>query len=163
MGAGDARSRYRYEHASCRGDRFDDGRIQSAGATTDRAGASFLVSPGCTPRLLDALVEQKVPILPGAATASEVMALLENGITEMKFFPASAIGGAPALKALAGPLPEVTFCPTGGIDRAAAGDYLALPNVACAGGSWLTPVDLIAAQHWNAITARAADTQSVLR
>jgi 2-dehydro-3-deoxyphosphogluconate aldolase / (4S)-4-hydroxy-2-oxoglutarate aldolase len=121
------------------------------------AGATFLVSPGCTPRLLEALLNQSVPILPGAATASEVMALLEDGITEMKFFPAAAAGGTRALRGLAGPLPEVTICPTGGIDRAAAADYLALPNVACVGGSWLTPADLVAAQDWKAITALAAD------
>ncbi len=120
------------------------------------AGATFLVSPGCTPRLLDALLDQAVPILPGAATASEVMALLEHGITEMKFFPAAAAGGTQALRALAGPLPEVTFCPTGGIDRVAAADYLALPNVACVGGSWLAPSHLVAAHNWDAIAARAA-------
>jgi 2-dehydro-3-deoxyphosphogluconate aldolase/(4S)-4-hydroxy-2-oxoglutarate aldolase len=120
------------------------------------AGAAFLVSPGCTPRLLEALLDQAVPILPGAATASEVMSLMEEGITEMKFFPAVAAGGIPALRALAGPLPEVTFCPTGGIDRAAVADYLALPNVACVGGTWLTPSDLVAAQNWQAITDLAA-------
>jgi 2-dehydro-3-deoxyphosphogluconate aldolase / (4S)-4-hydroxy-2-oxoglutarate aldolase len=121
------------------------------------SGAAFLVSPGCTPRLLEALLDQAVPILPGAATASEVMALLELGITEMKFFPAAAAGGTKALRALAGPLPEVTFCPTGGIDRTAAADYLALPNVACVGGSWLTPSDRVAAHDWDALTALAAD------
>jgi 2-dehydro-3-deoxyphosphogluconate aldolase/(4S)-4-hydroxy-2-oxoglutarate aldolase len=120
------------------------------------AGAAFLVSPGCTPRLLEALLDQAAPILPGAATASEVMSLMEEGITEMKFFPAAAAGGIPALRALAGPLPEVTFCPTGGIDRAAVADYLALPNVACVGGTWLTPSDLVAAQNWQAITDLAA-------
>jgi 2-dehydro-3-deoxyphosphogluconate aldolase/(4S)-4-hydroxy-2-oxoglutarate aldolase len=121
------------------------------------AGAAFLVSPGCTPRLLEALLDQAVPILPGAATASEVMTLLEDGITEMKFFPAAEAGGTKVLRALAGPLPEVTFCPTGGIDRASVADYLALPNVACVGGTWLTPSDLVAAQDWEAITALAAD------
>lgn len=121
------------------------------------AGAAFLVSPGCTPFLLEALLNQGVPMLPGAATASEVMALLEHGITEMKFFPAAAAGGTKALRALAGPLPEVTFCPTGGIDRASSVEYLALPNVACVGGSWLTPADLVALQNWDAITTLAAD------
>ena len=125
------------------------------------AGATFLVSPGCAPRLLEALLNQSVPILPGAATASEVIALLEDGITEMKFFPAAAAGGTRALRALAGPLPEATFCPTGGIDRAAAPDYLALPNVACVGGTWLTPSDLVAAQDWEAITALAAEARSL--
>jgi 2-dehydro-3-deoxyphosphogluconate aldolase/(4S)-4-hydroxy-2-oxoglutarate aldolase len=135
------------------------GTIVRAGQAREAvaAGAAFLVSPGCTPRLLEALLDQAVPILPGAATASEVMTLLEDGITEMKFFPAAAAGGTTALGALAGPLSEVTFCPTGGIDRTAATDYLALPNVACVGGSWLTPSDLVAAQDWEAITALAAD------
>jgi 2-dehydro-3-deoxyphosphogluconate aldolase/(4S)-4-hydroxy-2-oxoglutarate aldolase len=123
------------------------------------AGAAFLVSPGSTPRLLEALFEQAVPILPGAATASEVIALMEHGITEMKFFPAAAAGGPKAVGALAGPLPEVTFCPTGGINRANSADYLALSNVACIGGSWLTPSDLVAAADWDAITALAADVQ----
>jgi 2-dehydro-3-deoxyphosphogluconate aldolase/(4S)-4-hydroxy-2-oxoglutarate aldolase len=125
------------------------------------SGAAFLVSPGCTPRLLDALLEQAVPILPGAATASEVIALLEDGIMEMKFFPAVSAGGVKALRALAGPLPEVTFCPTGGIDRATSTDYLALPNVACVGGSWLTPSDLVAARDWDAITALASDASAL--
>jgi len=121
------------------------------------AGAAFLVSPGTTPQLLAALLDQDIPILAGAATASEVIALMEHGITEMKFFPAAAAGGPKAVKALAGPLPEITFCPTGGIDRASSADYLALPNVACVGGSWLTPSDLVAAGDWEAITALATD------
>ncbi len=103
------------------------------------------------------MLEQPVPILPGAVTASEALALLEHGITEMKFFPAASSGGVPALRALAGPMPEVTFCPTGGIDLADSAHYLALPNVACVGGSWLTPSDLVAAHDWEAITARAAE------
>ena len=121
------------------------------------AGATFLVSPGSTPRLLAAMLDQGVPVLPGAATASEVIALLEQGITEMKFFPAAAIGGTPALQSLAGPLPEVTFCPTGGIDKSSSEKYLALPNVACVGGSWLTPSDLVASENWRAIAEGAAD------
>jgi 2-dehydro-3-deoxyphosphogluconate aldolase / (4S)-4-hydroxy-2-oxoglutarate aldolase len=124
-------------------------------------GAAFLVSPGCTPRLLEALLDQAVPILPGAATASEAIALLEAGITEMKFFPAVPAGGVKALRALAGPLPEATFCPTGGIDRATTGDFLALPNVGCVGGSWLTPSELITAQDWDTITAFAADATAL--
>jgi 2-dehydro-3-deoxyphosphogluconate aldolase / (4S)-4-hydroxy-2-oxoglutarate aldolase len=123
------------------------------------ADAAFLVSPGCTPRLLGALLDQAVPILPGAATASEVIALMEHGVTELKLFPAAAAGGPHALRALAGPLPEVTFCPTGGIDRATSVDYLALPNVACVGGTWLTPGDLVAARNWDAITAIATGVQ----
>jgi 2-dehydro-3-deoxyphosphogluconate aldolase/(4S)-4-hydroxy-2-oxoglutarate aldolase len=120
------------------------------------AGAAFLVSPGCSPRLLAAMLEQEIPILPGAVTASEALTLLEHGVSEMKFFPAAAAGGVAALRALAGPLPDVTFCPTGGIDRAASANYLALPNVACVGGSWLTPSHLIAAHDWDAIAERAA-------
>ena len=116
-----------------------------------------MVSPGCTPHLLEAMLDQAVPILPGAATASEAIALMEHGVTEMKFFPAASTGGPQALRALAGPLPEAIFCPTGGIDRATSADYLALPNVACVGGSWLTPTNLVAAQDWDAITALAAD------
>jgi 2-dehydro-3-deoxyphosphogluconate aldolase/(4S)-4-hydroxy-2-oxoglutarate aldolase len=125
------------------------------------AGATFLVSPGASPRLLVTLLQQPVPILPGAITASEALTLLEHGITEMKFFPAAAAGGVPALRALAGPLPEITFCPTGGIDRADSEHYLALPNVACVGGSWLTPSHLIAAHNWEAITARTAEAVAV--
>jgi 2-dehydro-3-deoxyphosphogluconate aldolase/(4S)-4-hydroxy-2-oxoglutarate aldolase len=121
------------------------------------AGAAFLVSPGCGPRLLAAMLEQEIPILPGAVTASEALTLLEHGVTEMKFFPAAAAGGVPALRALAGPLPDITFCPTGGIDRAASEHYLALPNVACVGGSWLTPSHLIATHDWDAIAERAAE------
>jgi len=127
------------------------------------AGAAFLVSPGWTPRLLEAMFDQAVPFLPGAATASEVIALMEHGITQMKFFPALSAGGAQALRALAGPLPEVTFCPTGGVDRATVPDYLALPNVACVGGSWLTPSDLMTVRNWDAISTRAAEARHRLR
>jgi len=101
------------------------------------AGAQFLVSPGATPALLDALAD--APLLAGAVTASEVMALLERGITAAKFFPAEASGGVPALRALGAPFPQMRFCPTGGIDAESADDYLALPNVACVGGSWMIP------------------------
>jgi 2-dehydro-3-deoxyphosphogluconate aldolase/(4S)-4-hydroxy-2-oxoglutarate aldolase len=120
------------------------------------AGASFLVSPGSSPLLLAAMLQSGVPILPGATTASEVLNLLENGITEMKFFPAATSGGVKALQALGGPFPDVTFCPTGGIVPTSSADYLALPNVACVGGSWLTPRGLIDAQDWHAITALAS-------
>lgn len=103
------------------------------------AGASFAVSPGSSPRLLDAAEAAGLPFLPGAATASEVMALLERGYTRQKLFPAEAVGGMALLKGLADPLPQVRFCPTGGIDAATAPAYLALPNVACVGGSWVAP------------------------
>ena len=124
------------------------------------AGASFAVSPGSTPALISACVAKGLPLLPGAATASEVMNLLEQGYTAMKFFPAGPAGGAPMLKALNGPLPQVTFCPTGGIGPANAGDYLSLPNVACVGGSWVAPAELLAARDWDGIErlARAAAT-----
>jgi 2-dehydro-3-deoxyphosphogluconate aldolase/(4S)-4-hydroxy-2-oxoglutarate aldolase len=122
------------------------------------AGARFLVSPGATPRLLDAMTDTGLPFLPGTATVSEAMAVLERGLTEMKFFPAEASGGAPYLASLASPLPQARFCPTGGITAASAPSYLALPNVGCVGGSWLTPAPLVQRRDWTAITqlARAA-------
>jgi 2-dehydro-3-deoxyphosphogluconate aldolase/(4S)-4-hydroxy-2-oxoglutarate aldolase len=125
-----------------------------------RAGACFAVSPGSTPRLLDAAAGHALPLLPGAATASEVMALAERGHRLLKFFPAAASGGAAWLRAIGGPLPSVRFCPTGGITPQTAADYLAVPNVACIGGSWLTPPKLLAANDWHAIEAlaRAAKT-----
>lgn len=112
------------------------------------AGARFLVSPGWTETLLAAMRESGVPFLPGVSTASEVVALLERGVREMKFFPAEAAGGAAYLKSLAGPLPGARFCPTGGIAAASAPEYLALPNVGCVGGSWMVPADAVAAGDW---------------
>lgn len=106
------------------------------------AGARFLVSPGATPALLDALQDSGVPFLAGTATPSDVIALLERGITHAKFFPAEINGGVKALKALYGPFPQMRFCPTGGIDVAKAPEYLALPNVVCVGGSWMTKGDV---------------------
>jgi 2-dehydro-3-deoxyphosphogluconate aldolase/(4S)-4-hydroxy-2-oxoglutarate aldolase len=106
------------------------------------AGARFLVSPGATPTLLDAMQASGVPFLAGTATPSDVIALLERGITYAKFFPAEINGGVKALKAFAGPFPQMRFCPTGGIDLAKAPDYLALPNVVCVGGSWMTKGDV---------------------
>ncbi|SNX58074.1 2-keto-3-deoxy-phosphogluconate aldolase [Streptomyces sp. TLI_55] len=113
-----------------------------------RAGARFLVSPGWTDVLLDAMRASGVPFLPGVSTASEVVALLERGVREMKFFPAQAAGGTAYLKSLAGPLPQARFCPTGGIGPANAPDYLSLPNVGCVGGTWMLPADAIAARDW---------------
>lgn len=123
-----------------------------------QAGARFNVSPGSTDTLLAAADGIDVPWLPGAATASEALALFERGYRLQKFFPAAAVGGVEHLRSLAGPLPGIRFCPTGGIDAANAARYLALPNVVCVGGSWLTPRDLVAAQDWPAIEslARAA-------
>jgi 2-dehydro-3-deoxyphosphogluconate aldolase/(4S)-4-hydroxy-2-oxoglutarate aldolase len=122
------------------------------------AGAQFLVSPGSTDGLLDALAERAVPFLAGVATPSEMLRLLERGITEAKLFPASAVGGTALLKAVAGPLPQLRFCPTGGISAASAPEYLALPNVGCVGGSWLAPADALAAGDWDRITGLAAET-----
>jgi 2-dehydro-3-deoxyphosphogluconate aldolase / (4S)-4-hydroxy-2-oxoglutarate aldolase len=109
------------------------------------AGAQFLVSPGATPGLLGGMADTGLPFLPGTATVSEVIAVLETGLTEMKFFPAEASGGTAFLSSIASPVPAARFCPTGGITAATAASYLALPNVGCVGGSWLTPKDLVAA------------------
>ncbi|GAB4305438.1 MAG: bifunctional 4-hydroxy-2-oxoglutarate aldolase/2-dehydro-3-deoxy-phosphogluconate aldolase [Roseovarius sp.] len=119
------------------------------------AGARFGVSPGATDALLAACEEEELPLLPGAATASEAMGLLARGYDMLKFFPAEAAGGAAALKALGGPLPQIAFCPTGGINPTNAPRYLALDNVACAGGSWVAPDDLVARGDWAAIEALA--------
>lgn len=119
------------------------------------AGARFLVSPGWTEGLLGAMRGSGVPFLPGVSTASEVVALLERGVREMKFFPAQAAGGTEYLRSLAGPLPQARFCPTGGIGPATAPDYLALPNVGCVGGSWMVPADAVAARDWARIEALA--------
>ncbi|MDN0194565.1 bifunctional 4-hydroxy-2-oxoglutarate aldolase/2-dehydro-3-deoxy-phosphogluconate aldolase [Streptomyces sp. S.PNR 29] len=122
------------------------------------AGARFLVSPGWTDRLLEAMRASGVPYLPGVSTTSEVVALLERGVREMKFFPAQAAGGTAYLKSLAGPLPQARFCPTGGIGPDSAPEYLALPNVGCVGGSWMLPQDTVAARDWARVEtlARAA-------
>jgi 2-dehydro-3-deoxyphosphogluconate aldolase/(4S)-4-hydroxy-2-oxoglutarate aldolase len=105
-------------------------------------GARFLVSPGATPALLDGLQASGVPFLPGTATASDIVALLERGITHAKLFPAEVVGGVAALKAFAGPFPQMRFCPTGGINLAKAPGYLAQPNVVCVGGSWMVSANL---------------------
>ena len=122
------------------------------------AGARFLVSPGTTDRLLDAMGDAGVPYLPGVASPSEVMRVLERGQREMKFFPAEACGGRPFLSALASPFPDARFCPTGGITPATAPLYRELANVGCVGGSWLTPKDAIATQDWRRIEKLAAET-----
>ena len=128
-----------------------------------RAGAQFIVSPGCTDSLAEAAAEAGGAFLPGAVTASEVLRLLELGIPLMKFFPAETSGGVAALKALGAPFPQVRFCPTGGIDLQRAAGYLALPNVVCIGGSWMVPGDLIAAGDWDAIQALAAEASAATR
>lgn len=126
-------------------------------AAAAAGGARFAVSPGTTAALLDAVAATGLPFLPGAATASEVMALLERGFRVQKFFPAEVAGGVAALKALAAPLPQVAFCPTGGITAALAPSYLALGNVLCVGGSWVTPAAALGAGDWRRITALARE------
>jgi 2-dehydro-3-deoxyphosphogluconate aldolase / (4S)-4-hydroxy-2-oxoglutarate aldolase len=116
------------------------------------AGAQFLVSPGSTPRLRAAMRDSGLPHLPGVATVSEMLALLEDGYTEMKFFPAEAAGGATYLRAIHSPVPAARFCPTGGITPANMASYLALPNVGCVGGSWLTPAEAVSRRDWTTIS-----------
>jgi 2-dehydro-3-deoxyphosphogluconate aldolase/(4S)-4-hydroxy-2-oxoglutarate aldolase len=130
-------------------------------AASVRAGARFLVSPGTTLSLADAMAASGLPYLPGAATASEAMALAERGLKELKFFPAEAAGGVPYLKSLAGPLPDVRFCPTGGIRATTAADYLALPNVGCVGGTWLTPADALTTGDWGRVEKLASEAAAL--
>lgn len=125
------------------------------------AGAQFGISPGLTPELAAAARASGVPFIPGIATPSEAMHAQDEGFNILKLFPAEAVGGIKLLKALAGPLPELRFCPTGGIDIHSAPNYLALPNVLCVGGSWLTPDDAIAAQDWARITALAQQASAL--
>lgn len=122
------------------------------------AGAQFGVSPGATDLLLQACEDNELPLLPGAATASEAMALLERGYTVQKFFPAAAAGGPPALRAIGAPIPQVSFCPTGGVTPENAAQYLSLGNTLCVGGSWVAPKAMVNAQDWAGIEqlARAA-------
>jgi 2-dehydro-3-deoxyphosphogluconate aldolase/(4S)-4-hydroxy-2-oxoglutarate aldolase len=127
------------------------------------AGATFGVSPGATDLLLDACEDADLPLLPGAASASEAMRLFERGYSMLKFFPAEAAGGAPALKAIGSPIPQISFCPTGGVSPSNAADYLSLPNVVCAGGSWVAPKDKVASGDWLAITKLAQDAAALPR
>lgn len=120
------------------------------------AGADFLVSPGLSPQLIPALLGSGLPVLPGVATAGEAMSAVEAGFEVLKFFPAEQAGGRPYLKSIAGPLPDIRFCPTGSITREMAPDYLALPNVVCVGGSWIATGAMIEADDWEMITANAA-------
>ncbi|MEO6800017.1 MAG: bifunctional 4-hydroxy-2-oxoglutarate aldolase/2-dehydro-3-deoxy-phosphogluconate aldolase [Rhodanobacter sp.] len=122
-----------------------------------QAGARFAVSPGFSPYLLDAAEDSALPLLPGAATASEAMSLLERGYRHLKFFPAVPAGGHNLLAAWASPLPQLRFCPTGGISLSNAADFLALPNVICVGGSWLTPADKLASGDWTGIELLARE------
>lgn len=124
-------------------------------------GAAFAVSPGATESLLDAAQDSPVPLLPGTATASEVMQVLERGYEYMKLFPAEAAGGVALLSSLASPLPAAKFCPTGGIDPEKAKRYLALPNVVCVGGSWLVPRDALRQGDWARVTDLARGTSAL--
>ena len=125
------------------------------------AGSEFIVSPGVTDNLIDAAIKSGVPILPGIISPSEVLRLLEKGITEMKFFPAEAAGGIPMVKSIGAPLPQVTFCPTGGVSPKNAPDYLALSNVACVGGSWMAPASLVDTENWDEINRLAAEASKL--
>lgn len=129
---------------------------------TVEIGARFALSPGATPALLDAAAAADIPFMPGVATASELMEAVARGFDTVKFFPATAAGGLPTLKALAGPFPQARFCPTGGLTEGNAAEWLAQPNVVAVGGSWLTPAAEIAAGQWDAITARAARSRERL-
>lgn len=127
------------------------------------AGAKFGVSPGATDRLIRACEEEGLPLLAGAATATEAMAMLEKGYDLLKFFPAEASGGAPAIKAIGAPLPQIDFCPTGGVSLLNAMDYLSLPNVICAGGSWVAPAGMVASGDWAGIESLAREASRLGR
>lgn len=127
------------------------------------AGARFIVSPGTTQELLDVAHDSEVPMLPGAVTASEIMAAMEEGYTVLKFFPAEQAGGAAYLKSLASPLAGVKFCPTGGITEKNAATYLGLSNVLCVGGSWVAPDELVADGKWDEIAALALAASTLPR
>ncbi len=128
-----------------------------------KVGSTFLVSPGTTPALIEAAKASSVPLLAGVATPTEAMNLYVQGFTHQKFFPAEAAGGVPMLKSIGGPLPQITFCPTGGIDLARAPSYLALPNVACVGGTWMAPKELMKAGRWDEIERLAREAASLSR
>ena len=138
-------------------------RTAAEAAAVARAGARFAVSPGYTRAVGQACKEAGLPLLPGVATRSEIMMAQEDGLTELKFFPALQAGGSAMLKAWHGPFGDITFCPTGGISTANAAEFLGLPNVACVGGSWLTPADAIAAGDWGRITALALTASQLPR
>ena len=124
------------------------------------AGATFGVSPGATDALIQACIDEDLPLLPGAATATEAMALLEKGYDMLKFFPAEASGGAPALKGIGAPIPQIAWCPTGGVSIANKASYLSLPNVVCVGGSWVAPAAMMQAGDWAGIERLARDARA---
>ncbi len=139
------------------------GTITEAGqaARAVDAGASYIVTPAATDRLLDDVAATGLPYLAGVSTASEAMRVAERGVTAMKFFPAGPSGGVPYLKALAGPLPHLRFCPTGGVTADNARDYLALPNVGCVGGTWLTPKESLLSGDWATVESLAAQAAAL--
>ncbi len=122
----------------------------------EEAGAVFAISPGLTATLLAAAQKSEIALIPGISSLSELMLGMEYGLDHFKFFPAENAGGIPMLKAIAGPIPQVTFCPTGGISLANYNDYLKLSNVACVGGSWLAPADVVKNKQWDKVTELAA-------
>lgn len=124
----------------------------------EQAGAVFAISPGLTPNLLAAANDGNIALIPGIATLSELMLGMEYGLDHFKFFPAEAAGGIPMLKSIAGPIPQVTFCPTGGISPENYNSYLQLSNVACVGGSWLVPADVVKSKNWARVTELAKQT-----
>lgn len=132
-------------------------RTAADAAAAKQAGSRFAVSPGFTAELATACEAQGLPLLPGVSTASEVMMAADAGYRFLKLFPATAVGGTNLLKALAGPFPDIAFCPTGGITVQTAPDFLALPNVKVCGGSWLTPGDAVKAGDWDRITRLAKE------
>ncbi|OKL45339.1 bifunctional 4-hydroxy-2-oxoglutarate aldolase/2-dehydro-3-deoxy-phosphogluconate aldolase [Pseudovibrio exalbescens] len=126
-----------------------------------KAGSTFVVSPGFTRNLIDAANDFDVPLLPGVSTVSEVMTLFEAGYERLKFFPAVPAGGAPFLKSMSSPLPQVKFCPTGGISLQSAPDFLKLPNILCVGGSWIADAKSIDAEDWEGIETRAREAAAL--
>ncbi len=128
--------------------------------TVAEAGGRFAISPGSTPTLLTAASAAPIPLLPGVATASEVMCAMEQGFTELKFFPAEAAGGVQTIKSLGGPFPRITFCPTGGITAKNYREYLKMTNVACVGGSWIVPTEVIEREDWEKISELAEQAVS---
>lgn len=127
------------------------------------AGCRFMVSPGSPPRLIEAAEDYEVPLLPAVGTPTEAMTMDEHGYTFLKFFPAEALGGAPVLSAFAAPLPDLMFCPTGGVNLENARTYLALPNVVCVGGTWVMPMDALAARDWGRVSALAREAAALRR
>ncbi len=131
-------------------------------AAAEQAGADFLVTPGASPSMIAALAACALPVVPGAATPSELLTLAEHGFKVAKLFPAAAVGGITMLKALNGPLPDLMFCPTGGIGEDDAAGYLAQPNVACIGGSWMVPKSWLVEGQWDKVTESAARARAII-